>query len=179
MASYVTLSLSNVCPAKTSGYQQNLPDTTLFRSGLTRACVTDRKLPADRNHQFAISDGCGHELESLRIGCREYRHHPYRWVFFGVLRCPENRRKHSSRLDLGNQFLGGFAADRIGNGIEQGKIRNRVVVVGREYLGPPHSFCFFPPPLQDPRNYHPPPLFPRQHPPPPPPSSAPPPPHPL
>src|SRR5260370_21211497 len=110
MASYVTLALSNVCPAKTSGHQQNLPDATLFRSGLTRACVTERKLPADRNHQFAISDGFGHELESLRIGFREYRHHPYRWVFFGVLRCPENRRKHSSRLDLGNQFLGGFSA---------------------------------------------------------------------
>src|SRR5258708_14121948 len=143
------------CPARTSGHQQNLPDTTLFRSGLTHGCVTERKLPADRYHQFAVSDGFGHKLESLRIGFHEYRHHLYRWVLLGVLRRPEDRRKHSSRLDLGDQFLGGFAADRIGNGIEQRKIRNPLVVVGREHLVRPASFFFFHPPLQKSPHYHP------------------------
>src|SRR5258708_11976336 len=139
--------VSMYCPARTSGHQQNLPDTTLFRSGLTHGCVTERKLPADRDHQFAVSDGFGHKLESLRIGFHEYRHHLYRWVLLGVLRRPEDRRKHSSRLDLGDQFLGGFSPDRIANGIEQRKILNPVLLVGRDYLVPPPPFFFFPLPL--------------------------------
>jgi len=95
-----------------SSHQQDLPDTTLFRSGLSFGCLAGWKLAADRDHQFAISNGFGHELESFRIRFRDHRHHLHRCVLRGILRWPENRRKHSSLLHLGDQLLGGFAADQ-------------------------------------------------------------------
>ncbi len=111
-----------------SSHQQDLPNTTLFGSGLSLGCVAEWQLAADRNHQFAISDGFGHELKSFHIRCRVHRYHLYAWVLLGIPWCPENGREHSCGLHFGNQFFGSLAVDRISYDIEQRKIRNRIGV---------------------------------------------------
>ena len=112
-----------------SSHQQDLPDTTFFCLCLSLGRFTEWQFLANRDYELAISHRFGHELERLPVEFREYWHHLYRWVLRGVLRYPENRSKHSSRLDLGDQLLGGSSADRIRYRIERRKIRNRGVVV--------------------------------------------------
>ena len=74
-------------------------------------------------------------------------------VLRGVLRRPDNRSKHSSRLDLGDQLLGGSSADRIRYRIERRKIRNRGVVVGCDHLIRADSLRLIHLPLQNPRDH--------------------------
>ncbi len=62
----------------------------------------------------------------------------------------DNRCIHSSRLDPGDQFLGGSSADGIRNRIEWRKIRNRGVVVGCDHLIRPHCLRLIHLPLQNP-----------------------------
>jgi len=80
---------------------------------------TEWQFLANRDYQLAVSHRFGHELERFSVEFREYVHRFHRWVLRGVLRCPDNRSKHSSRLDLGDQLLGGSSADRIRNRIER------------------------------------------------------------
>ena len=80
-------------------------------------------------------------------------HHLYRWVLRGVLRRPDNRCIDSSRLDLGDQLLGGSSADRIRHRIERRKIRNRGVVVGCDDLIRADSLRVIDLPLQNPRDH--------------------------
>src|SRR5271166_5534492 len=68
---------------RTSSHQQDLPNTTFFRSGLSFGCVAEWQLPADRDHQFAVSDSFGHKPESLCIRFCDHVHHLYRWVLVG------------------------------------------------------------------------------------------------
>src|SRR5271167_1207463 len=117
-----------------SCHQQDLPNTTLLRGGLSFGRLAEWQLAADRYHKFAISDGLGHELKSLRIRCRVHRYHLYGWILLGIPWCPENRCKHSPRLDLGDQFFSSLAVDRIRYDIEHRKIRNRIVVIGCDQL---------------------------------------------
>ena len=60
---------------------------------------------------------------------------------------------HSSRLDLGDQLLGGSSADRIRHRIERRKIRNRGVVVGCDHLIRADSLRLIHLPLQNPRDH--------------------------
>jgi hypothetical protein len=78
-----------------SSHQQDFSDTTLLRGGLSFGRLAEWQLAADRDHQFAISDGLGHKLKSFRIRMRDRRQDFYRWVLRGVLRWPDNRSKHS------------------------------------------------------------------------------------
>ncbi len=66
---------------------------------------------------------------------------------------PDNRSKHSSRLDLGDQLLGGSSADRIRHRVERRKIRNRGVVVGCDDLIRTDSLRLIHLPLQNPRDH--------------------------
>src|SRR5580700_1460343 len=117
-----------------SSHQQDLPDTTHLRGGLRFGRLAEWHLAADWDHQFAISDGLGHELKSFRISCRVHRYHFYSWVFLGIPWRPVNRCKHSSGLDLGGQFFSSLAVYRISYDIQHGKICDRIVVIGREQL---------------------------------------------
>src|ERR1700693_5286377 len=136
-----------------SSHQQALPDTTLLCRCLSLGRLTEWQFLANRDYQLAISHRFGHELERFPVEFREYWHHLYRWVLRGVLRCPENRSKHSSRLDLGEQLRGGSAADRIRHRIERRKIRNRGVVVGCDDLIRADSLRLIYLSLQNPRDH--------------------------
>ena len=56
-------------------HQEDLPDTTILRGGLSFGRPAEWQLATDRDHQFAISDGLGHELKRFRISCRVHRYH--------------------------------------------------------------------------------------------------------
>src|ERR1700678_1162734 len=117
-----------------SSYQQDLPDTTLFCRCLSFGRFIEWQFLANRDYQLAISHRFGHGLERFPVEFREYVHDLYGWVLRGVVWRLENRSKHSSRLDPGDQLLGGSSADRIRHRIERRKIRNRGVVVGCDEL---------------------------------------------
>src|SRR5579871_199378 len=119
---------------RVSSHQQDLPDAALLCGRLSLARFTEWQGLANRDYQLAISHRLGHELECVPVEFREYRHHLYRRVLRRVLRCPENRSKYSTRLDLDDQLLGGFSSDGIRHRIEWRKIRNRAVVVGCDHL---------------------------------------------
>src|ERR1700758_3550662 len=117
-----------------SSHQQDLPDTTFFCGSLSLGRFTEWQSLANRDYQLAISHRLGHELERFPVEFREYWHHFYRRILRGVLRCPENRCKHSSRLDLGDQLFCSLAVDRISYDIEHRKICNCIVVIGCDQL---------------------------------------------
>src|ERR1700684_3478707 len=102
--------------SKASRYQQDLPNAALFRLCLGLRRFTQRHSLADRNCQLSISHRLGHELKSLSVEMGEYVRHFYGWVICRALRRLDNRGIHSSRLDLGDELLGGSSADRIRNG---------------------------------------------------------------
>ena len=117
-----------------SSHQQDLPDTTLLCRCLSLGRFTEWQFQANRDYQLAISHSFGHEFERFPIELREYENHLYRRVLRSVLWHLDNRSKHSSRLDLGDQLRGGSSADRIRHSIERQKIRDRSVVVGCDHL---------------------------------------------
>src|SRR5208283_2267084 len=138
---------------KPSSHQQDLPDATLLRRCLSLGRFTKRQLLANWDYELAIAHRFGHELERLPVEFREYVHYFYRWILRRVLRCLDNRCIHSSRLDLGDQLLGGSSANCIRHRIERKKIRNRGVVVGCDHLiraDGPHLIHL---PLQHPCNH--------------------------
>ena len=116
-----SVSLNVASTATSSSHQQDLPDTTLFSLCLSLGRFIEWQFLADWDYQLAIPHRLGHGFERFPIKFREYVRHSYRWVLCGVLRCFDNRCVHPSRLDLGDQFLGGSSADCIGNRIERRK----------------------------------------------------------
>ena len=87
-----SVSMSHVA-AMSSRHQQDLPDAALFCRCLSLGRFTERHLPANRDHHLAISHRFGHELEVSSVEFREDRHHLYRWILRGVLRCPEQPKQ--------------------------------------------------------------------------------------
>src|SRR5580658_7210976 len=136
-----------------SSNEQDLPDTTLFRLCLSLGRFTEWQFIANRDDQLAISHRFGHELERFPVEFREYVRHLHRWILRGVLRRLENCRKHSSRLDLGDQLLGRPPVDRICNRIKRSKIRNRGIVVGCDHLIRADSLRLIDLPPQNPRDH--------------------------
>src|SRR5208282_4211362 len=138
---------------KPSSHQQDLADATLLRRRLSLGRFTKRQLLANWDYELAIAHRFGHELERLPVEFREYVHHFYRWILRRVLRCLDNRCIHSSRLDLGDQLLGGSSANCIRHRIERRKIRNRRVVVGCDRPIRADSLRPIDLPLQNPRDH--------------------------
>src|ERR1700726_4759349 len=107
-----------------SSHQQDLPATALFRRCLSLGGFTEWQLLANRDYELAIPHRFGHELKCFPVEFREYRHYLYSCLLRGVLRRLEHRSKPSSRLDLGDQLLGGSSVDRVRHRVERGEIRN-------------------------------------------------------
>ena len=81
-----------------SSQQQDLPDITLFRGSLSSGRLAEWQLVANRDHQFAISDGLGHKLQSFPVGRRLHRRHLYRGVLRGIPWPAEDSQSRDRRV---------------------------------------------------------------------------------